>query len=344
MAGKVTVMGGGIFGLAAAWSCLRRGAAVRLIEARRIGAGASGGLVGALAPHAPEGWTMLKQVQFDALLAAGDWWAGVARAGGADPGYARCGRIQPLADTDAVARAQRRQAGAAEHWRGRADWRVIAAAAAPGLKVCAAADHVVHDTLSARINPRRACAALAAAIRAAGGQIVEAAGAGASPPDNAAPVIWATGWEGLPPGGGVKGQALLLRFDCAPDAPIVTAPGLYVVPHDDGTVAVGSTAEPDFTVPDRTDTRLDALHARSLAICPDLAGAPVVERWAGVRPRGTARVPVVGPWPGRPRNYIVNGGHGIGFALAPAVGDMIAALVLDGVDGIPAPFRPEAPD
>ncbi|MGA0778753.1 MAG: FAD-dependent oxidoreductase, partial [Gemmobacter sp.] len=49
----VAVMGGGIMGLAVAWALCRRGARVRVIEARRIGAGASGGVVGALVPHRP---------------------------------------------------------------------------------------------------------------------------------------------------------------------------------------------------------------------------------------------------------------------------------------------------
>ena len=43
-------MGGGIFGLSIAWAAVRRGARVRLIETRAIGAGSSGGLVGALCP------------------------------------------------------------------------------------------------------------------------------------------------------------------------------------------------------------------------------------------------------------------------------------------------------
>ena len=50
----VTVRGGGIFGLSIAWACLGRGAKVRLIETVALGAGSSGGLVGALSPHVPE--------------------------------------------------------------------------------------------------------------------------------------------------------------------------------------------------------------------------------------------------------------------------------------------------
>ncbi|TMV84153.1 FAD-dependent oxidoreductase, partial [Thioclava sp. BHET1] len=70
----VTVMGGGVFGLAVAWACLGHGARVRLIERRAIGAGASGGQVGALAPHVPENWNDKKAFQLDSLLMAERYW------------------------------------------------------------------------------------------------------------------------------------------------------------------------------------------------------------------------------------------------------------------------------
>ena len=84
MARHIMVVGAGVVGLACAWELARRGAAVRVIEAARVGAGSSGGTVGALAPHAPENWNAKKQVQLDALVAAEGWWAGV-RAAGAVP-------------------------------------------------------------------------------------------------------------------------------------------------------------------------------------------------------------------------------------------------------------------
>ena len=69
-------------------------------------------------------------------------------------------------------------------------------------------------------------------------------------------------------------QATLLGF-AAPDAPQVFADGLHIVPHADGTVAIGSTSERDAVTPG-PDAQLDALIARAVAICPALAGAEQV--------------------------------------------------------------------
>jgi len=62
-------------------------------------------------------------------------------------------------------------------------------------------------------------------------------------------------------GNGVKGQALLLDFT-APAAPQLFADALHIVPHADGTVAVGSTSERAFDDPQSVDAQLDAVYAR----------------------------------------------------------------------------------
>ncbi|WP_370159379.1 NAD(P)/FAD-dependent oxidoreductase [Limimaricola soesokkakensis] len=341
----LTVMGAGAWGLSVAVACARRGAHVRVIDPHGPAAGASGGIVGALAPHVPEQWNEKKAFQLEALLMAEDYWADIARLSGADPGYARTGRLQPLADATAVARAEERARGADDLWQGRAEWRVIAA---PGGNWTPASPsgRLVQDTLTARLHPRRATLALARALEVLGGEITRD-----GLPEG--PVIWATGVAGLEEisalagktaGTGVKGQAALLRprgFD-ASDAPQIFADGLHAVPHADGTVGIGSTSERDYDDGAATDAQLDALVARARGLCPALAGAEVVERWAGVRPRARSRAPMLGPHPFRENAFIANGGFKIGFGLAPLVGEVLADLVLEGTDRIPESFRPEA--
>jgi glycine/D-amino acid oxidase-like deaminating enzyme len=77
-------------------------------------------------------------------------------------------------------------------------------------------------------------------------------------------------------------------------------------------------------------------------LCPPLRDAPVIERWAGLRPRSRSRAPMLGAHPARPGAFIANGGFKIGFGMAPGVARMMADLLVDGRDTIPDAFRAEA--
>ena len=337
---ELRIYGAGVFGLSIAWEATRRGASVEVVDPYGIGAGSSGGLVGALAPHVPDDWTAKKQVQFDALEMADGFWASVAMAGGVDPGYARTGRLQPVIDETGLALARQRGATARDLWQGRYDWSLVPVTDFPCL-LDSPTGWLVHDTLTARLHPRRACAALAAAITVQGGRI------GVAASDRAATEVWATGVAGLNDlsrdlgravGNGVKGQAALLRADLR-TAPQLFAEALHIVPHADGTVAIGSTSERYYDAADTTDAQLDALIATARRLCPALQDAALLDRWAGLRPRTLSRAPMLGAHPTRPGAYVANGGFKIGFGMAPMVARLMTDLVLEGRDAIPDSFR-----
>jgi glycine/D-amino acid oxidase-like deaminating enzyme len=328
----VTVMGAGVFGLSVAYACARKGAVVRVIDPHGVASGSSGGLVGALAPHVPENWNDKKAFQFESLIMAEAFWRDVADLSGVDVGYARSGRLQPLADARAVDLARARAQSADALWQGKAQWEVIPSGQA-GWMPPSPTGLVVHDTLSALIHPRRATRALADAVIALGGEVL-------ADGDPQGKVVWATGWPGMQEigGNGVKGQAALLRFDAA-GQPQLFADSLHIIPHGDGTVAIGSTSEREFADPFSTDAALDDVLERAMLAFPILHGAEVLERWAGVRPRSKSRAPVLGAHPTRAGDYIANGGFKIGFGMAPKVGAVMANFVLDGDDQIPEGFR-----
>src|SRR6056297_162283 len=340
IASDITVRGAGIFGLSIAWVLACRGAHVQVIDPHGAGSGSSGGLVGALAPHVPENWNDKKAFQLDSLLSAEAFWAEVQQAGGVDPGYARTGRLQPVADEHALDLAHARTRGAKALWHGRATWDVIRSEDAGEFAPQTPSGFLIHDTLTARMHPRQACAALVAALAAKGIEILPEA------PDRGA-VIWATGWRGLldlsetmgkAVGAGIKGQSAAFAYD-AGAVPQVFADGLHIIPHANGTIAVGATSEREFDQPERVDDQCEGLIARAIAVLPVLAEAPVVDRWAGVRPRARSRAPMLGPWPDREGHYIANGGFNIGFGMAPKVAEVMADLVLDGRESIPPGFR-----
>ncbi|MBK0398871.1 FAD-dependent oxidoreductase [Limibaculum sp. M0105] len=362
------VIGAGVFGLWTARAAARAGMRVILAEADIPGAGASGGLVGALTPHQPDRWRPFKQFQFDGLVTLGARAAELAAETGIDPGHARCGRITPLVDERSRERALAHSRAAREVWSGAAEFEVLDSVpqGAQGLIAPEAAPFgVVRDTLSGRIGPRALVEALAhsvsrmAQIRSGWRLRSLAARDGVARFDrgdiSAGHVVLAAGWgclDFLPAsclpedgrsGPGVKGQAALLAARADPGAPVIQANGIYIVPHADGRIAVGSTSEKTWRA-DGPDARLDALVETAASLAPALRGAEVVERWAGIRPRAPGREPLVGPLPGAPRLVLATGGYKIGFSIAHLVGDAVCTMIAGHgrPSGLPDSFTPEA--
>ena len=185
----VTVFGAGVFGLSVAYAVAKTGAKVRVIDPNGVGSGSSGGLVGALAPHVPEVWNEKKAFQLESLLMSDAYWAEVADRSGMKTGYMRSGRLQPLADEAAIALARARAQGARDLWQGRAGWTVRPATGSKW-EPQSPSGWLVHDSLTARIHPRMATAALGAALKELGVPIV-------TDGRREGKIVHATGWQGL---------------------------------------------------------------------------------------------------------------------------------------------------
>ncbi len=337
----ITVLGAGIFGLSIAWTAHQRGARVKVIEAQSVGAGSSGGLVGALAPHTPENWNSKKQFQFESLILAERFWQSVSKASGLDPGYARSGRIQIIQDERGLELANARAESAVSLWQGAAAWRVVSQAEFTDWAPLSATGLLIYDTLSALLHPRLAIRSLAHALRSVGAEIIE----GNAEPEGI--VIEATGEAGLRElsdafgkqvGNGVKGQAAAFQFDAA-GKPQLFLDGLHIIPHRNGTTAIGSTSERNYDDDQNTDHQLEDLIEKARRLCPALAESPVINRWAGIRPRAKSRAPMLGHHPLREERLIANGGFKIGFGMAPKVAEVMVDLALEGRDTIPAEFK-----
>ena len=338
----VTVRGAGIFGLSIAWACVCRGAHVQLVDPNGPGAGSSGGVVGALAPHVPENWNPKKEFQLESLVAAETFWKRVQEAGGISAGYVRSGRLQPVADATALELAHRRAESAKELWSSHAKWDVLLDQD-PHWQLRSPSGYLVHDTLSALLHPRQAVEAL---VQALGSKNVEIS---TDAPDKGQ-VLWATGLQGLEAlnathhrqvGNGVKGQAAVLEYD-ARGAPQLFVDGIHIIPHLNGTTAIGSTSERLYDDPQTTDAALDIVIEQARAAVPALGSARVLDRWAGVRPRARSRAPMLGAWPDRPGHFIANGGFKIGFGMAPKIADVMADLLLENKNAIPQGFEVSA--
>ena len=308
------------------WTALKAGRAgirVVLVDEGRLGQGASFGHLGALMSHMPDKWNAKKQFQFDALLSLEHEVAALEAETGLSTGYRRAGRLIPLPKPHLRDIAVRHEADARENWLatdGRQfEWRVTNVPPAAGWPALDGMEGgFVFDTFAARVNPRAFTAALAAAVRRLPNiEIREGVSAldirpaeGRAALSNGETVAFghavvAAGYQAfpmlerlLPPrdrplGMPVKGQSALLKAEIDPALPLIFLDGLYVVPHEGGHIAIGSTSENMFDDPFATDGLLDSLIERARTLVPALAGAPVIDRWAGLRPKAMARDPMV---------------------------------------------------
>ena len=168
--------------------------------------------------------------------------------------------------------------------------------------------------------------------------------------------ILATRWLPLPAVYGHKGHSLVFETGTAIPAEALfleyqEAGGEILTPElfarADGTTwvcAVSSTAplplDPADVVADAgAHARLEAL---SRTLSPALAAAPIVARQACFRPVTEDGLPLIGAVPGADGAYVATGHSVWGMLNAPATGEAVAELILDGrarhVDL--APFAP----
>ena len=337
----VTIYGAGIFGLSIAWSCITRGAKVRVVEKKGIGAGSSGSLIGALSPHTPDNWNEKKQFQLDSLKMAKKYWTDLEYETGKSTGFINSGRIQAIRDTRQLILARERIEGAKVRWGNSVVWDVIEGNEFPTWRPLSKTGLYIYDNLSSMIAPNAALSALSDAIVRSGSEIVIGLA------KEQGKVLYATGYEDLeniskvlkkPMGFGVKGQALIVKHD-AKELPQLSFNGIHAVPHLDGTVAIGSTNEKEFSDASNNDVLLAELYKDVILNLPVLKDAKIIARWAGVRPSARKRLPILGKHPVYQGAYIANGGFKIGFSIAPKIAEVMADYILYDIDNIPKTFK-----
>ncbi len=345
----VAVVGGGVIGCALASELARRGASVVLLERERLAAGASYGAGGMLAPqveaHGPGPLLELG-------LTARALFPDVAErlGGGFD------------LDLSGIVRVTFTEEGAAE-LRSRAEWqgrrglqaRILDAAEArdrvPGLAGDPRAALWVPD---GQLDPARLTVALAEEAVRHGARVREGVPAlhvgpgrvdtAAGPVVAGAVVVAAGAWSGpltAAPGYPVKGQRVVLRLPGHPLRHTTWGDGCYLVPKAGGRVLVGATEEPEAGFDRRvTAEALARLLRAAAAVIPALAGAEVMEPWAGLRPGSPDGLPLIGPAPGLDGVWLATGHQRNGILLAPWTAHLIADALLEGA-ALPEACLPE---
>lgn len=166
-------------------------------------------------------------------------------------------------------------------------------------------------------------------------------------------VVMATGaWASslIPEGAGepaifvepVRGQ--MLCFDARPRVMrhVIYSPRGYLVPRMDGRLLAGSTTEHAGFDKRVTMTGAHTILTNALEIAPALGSLPLVDSWAGLRPRTADDLPVLGESAQTRGLFYALGHYRNGILLAPITGELIMSEITSGV---PSPlakaFTPE---
>jgi glycine oxidase len=361
---EVIIIGAGVVGLGAAWRLAQRGAAVTVFDKAGAGQGASYAAAGMLAACAEA------EPGEEALVALGrrsqslwpDFAAELEQASGLSVDLRREGSLALALTADDQRRLRHHLAfqqglGLPLEWISAAEVRRREPHLGPAIAgaVWSPQDH--------QVDNRKLMAALRIAAERAGATIREhtpveriivangrasgiALADGSEIPADIV-VLAAGAWSrtiaGLPPAlrppvRPVKGQMIALAMDAPLISHVVWAPGVYLVPRNDGRLLLGATVEEKgFDTALTAGAVLSLLEAAWRAL-PAIEDLPIAEMWVGHRPGSRDDAPILGPGPVEGLIY-ATGHHRNGILLAPVTADAVARLVLDGaVDPATRPF------
>src|SRR6185436_18724156 len=140
----------------------------------------------------------------------------------------------------------------------------------------------------------------------------------------------------------VRGQMICLESKPRLTRHVLYSPRGYLVPRQDGRLLAGSTSENAGFAKRVTAGGISSILRNALEISPAIATLPVVETWAGLRPRPADGLPVLGACVEIDGLFYATGHYRNGILLAPVTGELISEAIVNGVASpLLAPFSSE---
>lgn len=140
----------------------------------------------------------------------------------------------------------------------------------------------------------------------------------------------------------VRGQ--MLCFEASPQIArhVLYSSSGYLVPRLDGRVLAGSTSEHAGFDKSVSKEGIDAITSMALEIVPGIAALPMIDSWAGFRPRAKDDLPVLGSSTEATGLLYATGHYRNGILLAPITGKILADEIVDGI--VPANLEAFSPN
>lgn len=372
------IVGGGLVGLSAGYSALRRGLRVEILERERFGSRASWAGAGMLncRPWPRDGSAVpdYHDLTLTSIPLHEKWAAELLQETGIDAGFVRCGALElypPGDDTPAGRDNIERVVEGCRARNVRAE-RLSpqdAKTLEPNVNFDSAFT-AVHFPDDAQVRNPRLGKALALACRQRGGVLREGIAVadvwiesdrvrgvvdekGARRP--ARNVLAATGaWSAQLPAltrlaprtakiEPWRGQMVCYRLEQPIFRRLITVDARYLVPRPDGVLLAGSTMEHVGFESVTTAEGQAELRAFAERLVPALKGVEPEQGWADLRPGLKGNHPILGTVPGAEGLFVAAGHARNGICLAPVSGESIAALLCGEEPPVPlATWLPRA--
>lgn len=126
----------------------------------------------------------------------------------------------------------------------------------------------------------------------------------------------------------VRGQMVCLEAKPQLTRHLIYSPRGYVVPRQDGRLLAGSTSEHAGFAKCVTAGGIATILRNALEISPAIAELPVLDTWAGLRPRAPDGLPVLGPCGEIDGLFCATGHYRNGILLAPLTGELISEAIV----------------
>lgn len=140
----------------------------------------------------------------------------------------------------------------------------------------------------------------------------------------------------------VRGQMICLEAKPQLTRHVLYSPRGYLVPRQDGRLLAGSTSENAGFARRVTAGGISSILQNTLEISPAIATLPVVDTWAGLRPRPADGLPVLGACGEIDGVIYATGHYRNGILLAPLTAELITEAVMEDVTSpLLAPFSPD---
>jgi glycine oxidase len=140
----------------------------------------------------------------------------------------------------------------------------------------------------------------------------------------------------------VRGQ--MVSFEATPQIArhVIFSPRGYIVPRRDGRLLAGSTSEHAGFDKRVTAAGVQSIVTSALEISPSIAALPLTSSWAGLRPRASDGLPVLGPCAEIAGVFYATGHYRNGILLTPITGELLARAIVD--EEISLPLQIFSPD